>query len=805
METQKPLLKDEDGEEVDVHLYRSMIGSLMYLTSSRPDIMFVVCACARYQVNPKISHIYAVKRIFRYLKGQPKLGLWYPKDSPFDLVAYTDSDYAGASLDRKSTTGGCQFLRSRLKSCQCKKQTMVVNSTTEAEYVAALSCCGQLYLILLVKAKNNVRLMMEKLAIGKNRKSDLVRKRIERNWHNLLLLSYYCWVTYYCQLKVNAVRHNLLLLSYYCWVTYYCQLKVNAVRHNLQLLVNVNDVEGFEQIVDFLNANPIKYALTMNPTIYTSCIEQFWATVMVKTVNREVQLQALVDRKKVIITEATVRRDLQLEDAEGTECLPNATIFEQLTLIGAKTTAWNEFSSTTASAIICLAINQNFNFSKYIFKSMVKNLDNARKSLMYPRFVQVFLNNQLEGMATHNRVYVTPSHTKKVFSNMKRQGKDFFGRVTPLFSTMMVQAQEEIENVVDKAINKEMDDSLERATTTAIGLDAEQDRGVNIPRSDEDRLKLKKLIELFTNLQKKVSLSARVESSNEEGLGEEDLEGDEIVVETKVAHEVVVEKRNVVFSTAEVNTATTTAKDVNLSVDGVTLAQALVALKSEKPKSNKEQAPTPVIPSKDKGKGIMVEEPLKMKKKDQISFDEQEAIRLQAKFDEEERLAREKDEANVSLTEEWNDIQAKIEADQLLVERLQAQEQEGLTDAENERLFFELLEKRKKHFASKRAEEKRNRPPTKAQQRSIMVNTFIDMDIELVEGGKVRAEGSETRKESSLKRARDELEHEKEKKKKVDDDKETTELQSLMEIVLDEEEVAIDAIPLATKPPSIDD
>ncbi|GJV59011.1 putative ribonuclease H-like domain-containing protein [Tanacetum coccineum] len=104
METQKPLLKDEDGEEVDVHLYRSMIGSLMYLTSSRTDIMFAVCAHARYQVNPKVSHLYAMKRIFRYLKGQPKSGLWYPKDSPFDFVAYTDSDYAGASLNRKSTT-----------------------------------------------------------------------------------------------------------------------------------------------------------------------------------------------------------------------------------------------------------------------------------------------------------------------------------------------------------------------------------------------------------------------------------------------------------------------------------------------------------------------------------------------------------------------------------------------------------------------------------------------------------------------------------------------------------------------------
>nr|GFC64706.1 hypothetical protein [Tanacetum cinerariifolium] len=96
IETQKPLLKDKDGEELDVHMYR-------------------------YQVNPKVSHFHVVKRIFRYLKGQPKLGLWYPKDSPFDLVAYTDSDYARASLDKKPTTGGCQYLESRLISWKCKK------------------------------------------------------------------------------------------------------------------------------------------------------------------------------------------------------------------------------------------------------------------------------------------------------------------------------------------------------------------------------------------------------------------------------------------------------------------------------------------------------------------------------------------------------------------------------------------------------------------------------------------------------------------------------------------------------------
>ncbi|GJW66856.1 putative ribonuclease H-like domain-containing protein [Tanacetum coccineum] len=143
MEPNKVLVKDEEADNVDVLLYRSMIGSLMYKTASMPDITFAVCACARFQVTPKVSCLHAVKRIFRYLKGQPKLGLWYPRDSPFDLEAFSDSDYAGASLDRKSTTGGCQFLGKRLISWQCKKQTIVANSTTEAEYVAAANCCGQ--------------------------------------------------------------------------------------------------------------------------------------------------------------------------------------------------------------------------------------------------------------------------------------------------------------------------------------------------------------------------------------------------------------------------------------------------------------------------------------------------------------------------------------------------------------------------------------------------------------------------------------------------------------------------------------
>ncbi|GJX03509.1 hypothetical protein Tco_0189425 [Tanacetum coccineum] len=134
--------------------------------------------------------------------------------------------------------------------------------------------------------------------------------------------------------------------------------------------------DGFHEIIDFLNANQIRYALT---------------------------IQALIDKKKVIITETSIQSDLHLEDAGGTDCLPTATIFEELARMGAKSTVWNEFSSTMASLIICLATNQRFNLSKYIFYVMVKHLDGGVKFLMYPRFRQVFINQQLGDMSHHKK------------------------------------------------------------------------------------------------------------------------------------------------------------------------------------------------------------------------------------------------------------------------------------------------------------------------------------------------------------------------------------------------------------------
>nr|GFA49925.1 hypothetical protein [Tanacetum cinerariifolium] len=190
-----------------------------------------------------------------------------------------------------------------------------------------------------------------------------------------------------------------------------------ATTHNLIVfLEKPSESDGFEQIVDFIIANPIKYALTASPTIYTFCIKQFWTTVKIKTVNDDVRLQVLIDGKKVVVNEASIRYDLKLNDAKGTSCLSNAIIFKELARMGyekpsekltfykaffspqwkflihnilqcfsAKTTSWNEFSSTMASAIICLANNQKFNFSKYIHTSLVKNLEAGVPFYMFPR------------------------------------------------------------------------------------------------------------------------------------------------------------------------------------------------------------------------------------------------------------------------------------------------------------------------------------------------------------------------------------------------------------------------------------
>nr|GEU93237.1 hypothetical protein [Tanacetum cinerariifolium] len=444
-------------------------------------------------------------------------------------------------------------------------------------------------------------------------------------------------------------------------------------------------------------------------------------------------------------------------------------------------------------------------------------------------------DNNSEVVVVIRRIYVTPSHTKKIFDNMRRVGKDFSGRVTPLFPRMMVQAQEEIGE--DEAVNEEMDDSLERATTTATSLDVEQDMG-NIAKTQfkatpnesssqrtdlgcgprcqeamrdtsahtryervskifndpllkvldlEDELKRKKtaqqtkidsLERRVKNLKKKqrsrtyklkrlykVSLTARViSSSNDEALDKEDTSKQERIDETDANEDITL-----------VSVAATT-----VTIDDIILAKALVDIKTSKPKirgivikdhEEPSESRTTTISSKksqDKGKAKMIKDAMKLKKKDQILFNEE----------------------------------AKLDANYQLAKKMQAEEEQELNEEEKAKLCMELLKKRRKFFAAKRAEEKRNIPPTKAQQRSLMYTYLKNMD-----GWKPKALKNKSFTEIQ------ELFYKSMKKKnnfidirtelKIVDDKEATNLKQLVKII-PEEDIEINAIPLVVKTPIVD-
>ncbi|GJY99079.1 putative ribonuclease H-like domain-containing protein [Tanacetum coccineum] len=397
METHKPLLKDAYGEDVDEHLYRSMIGSLMYLTSLRPDIMFAVC--------------------------QPRLGFWYPKDSPFDLVAFTDNDYTGASLDRKSTIGGCQFLGCRLISWQCKKQTVVANSITEAEYTKihidneSTICIMKNH----VFPSNTKHIEIMHHFIGdsnENKLIQMIKIQTDQNVADFLIKAFdgRLIVLICSELYINDNWNGMQKLlrmefgSYYCWVTYYYQLKVNAVRHNLQLLANVNAVED------------LKFADTHNLVAFLEKpTESEGDTVKTKTVNGEVQLQALVDKKKVIITESTIRRDLQLEDANGVDCLPMPVIFDIYTLIWilekAKTAQDSEIASLKKEGQEARGGNKvkNFKAKKCGFKEDEQEVEVKKIKAAKPKVRGVMIQEPSEFTTTTTTTTPAaskPSHDK---------------------------------------------------------------------------------------------------------------------------------------------------------------------------------------------------------------------------------------------------------------------------------------------------------------------------------------------------------------------------------------------------------
>nr|GEW14258.1 hypothetical protein [Tanacetum cinerariifolium] len=572
--------------------------------------------------------------------------------------------------------------------------------------------------------------------------------------------------------------------------------------HNLvAFLKKPAESEGFEQIVDFLNANLIRYALIVNPTIYTSCIQQFWDSSKFKTVNEDVRIRSLIDGKKIIVIEAYIRCDLQFQDAKSTACLPNDTIFEELARIG---------------------------------------------------FFQVFVNHQLGDMSHHKKIFVTPFLTKKVFANMKREGNGFSGIITPLFETMMVQAPEEVgkgsevpsdthhtpiitQRSSSQPYKKQTSGRKQRKENKVPLTKPQTKERLPITSNDplpsgEDRMQLTKLMNLCTNLQKqvldlektktaqakeiadlkkrvkklerkkklrtfglkrlwKIGLTVRVESSEDkESLGDQE----DASKQGKMIDNIDQDEDIALVNKTQGRMNDEEMFEVN-DLDG---DEVIVDATAGEVVTTAEYAK-----AKDKGTGIMVKPEKPLKKKDQIAFNEEVArnieAEMKAKMEEEERITREKDEANMDVIEQWDKVQAKIVADMELAQKLQTKEQEQLTDAKKKKSFDEI----QKLFDS-------------AIKR---VNTFVDMNTEIVKerSKKTQAEvteGSKTRAERSSKKEGEELESKNFKKQKldeqaeaeVDNDQREEEMKMYMKIILDDE-VAINAIPLATKPPIIVD
>ncbi|GJU59114.1 putative reverse transcriptase domain-containing protein, partial [Tanacetum coccineum] len=437
-----------------------------------------------------------------------------------------------------------------------------------------------------------------------------------------------------------------------------------------------------------------------------------------KTVNDDVRLQALVDGKKVIVTEASIRHDLKLNDVEGTSCLPNVDIFEELTRMGyekpsekltfykayfspqwkflihtilqclsAKTTSWSEFNSIMASAIICLANNQKFNFLKYILVNLVKNLEAGVPFYMFPRFIQVFVNHQLGDMSHHKGIFVNPSLTKKVFANMKRVGTRFFGVVTPLFDTMMVQAPEEVGDLPTDAQDTPISDEpsssqpqkkhkpkRKQRKETEVSLTVTHTEE-NVPTPSHDPLPSGEM-ETFTQAQRLKELMSRVESptiketvvdkeeSSEQGRKIADIDADaevnlENVYNLDMAHEkTVLSMQDVDVQSEKIEDVVATAKNVEginaatipqISKDDVTLAQTLIEIKAAKPKA----------------KGVTIQE----SSESRTTLPSQSLLPSQAKDKEVARRLEAEWNADMKDNIDWNEVVEQVQSRQSYVVR----------------------------------------------------------------------------------------------------------------------------------------
>nr|GEZ84442.1 hypothetical protein [Tanacetum cinerariifolium] len=407
------------------------------------------------------------------------------------------------------------------------------------------------------------------------------------------------------------------------------------------ILEKSDAAEGFEQIIVFLSGSYINHALTVNPYVYISCIKQFWNTAVVKRSGDVTRLQALVDKKRIMITEEVVHEILQLNDAEGVICLPNEEIFIGLARIGnekpstkltfykaffltqrkffihtilhslsAKRTSWNEFSSAMASTVICLSSGQRFNFSNYIFESLVRNVDSSSKFYMYHRFIQLIIQTNIADLSTHTTRYIFPALTQKVFANMRRVGKGFSGVETPLFESMLVvrDVAEEAEAQVPAQGDDVQEPAAEEVVTEVV------------PPTPTPPSPPSLVLDTCSALARRV-----------EGL-ENDKAAQQLEIVKLKARVKKLEKINMVKSSklrrlkkavaASTPIPAAKPKILNIAVAPAVLTRRRKGVVIRDPEEElpfDTPAETPKV--KDKGKGILIEAPKPMKKKDQIEID----------------------------------------------------------------------------------------------------------------------------------------------------------------------------------------
>ncbi|GKD99504.1 hypothetical protein Tco_1387488 [Tanacetum coccineum] len=468
-------------------------------------------------------------------------------------------------------------------------------------------------------------------------------------------------------------------------------------KHNMVAYLQKSEgSEGFHQIIDFLNASHIQYALTENPTIYVSFIKQFWRIATARTsANGEVELTATIDGQVKTITEASLRRHLKLEDNGGVTTLTNSEIFKQLALMGyvtdsdkltfqnghfspqwrflihtilhclsPKKTAWDQFSSNIATTIICLATNRTYNFSKLIFDAMVKNLENPHKFLMYPRFLQICFNKQRRLLGPHTRTYVAHTLTQKLFSNMKRISMGYSGVDIPLFPTMISAPETSPSRITSSPSLSPQHTPVSTPSTSqppntqptpdveeAIPMPYESPLHiVHLFGRDEGILSLSELTVLCTNLSNKViSLEAELTQTKQTyGTALTKLTKKVKKLEQTVKSTQARRRFRIVVSDVE---------EEDIEIQEKISDDTKVVLEEEEPTELVKDQER-VLKKKDKGKGIMTEPEHEKKTKKQLEQERlgyEEVVRLQEQLNEEEtqRIARDVEIAR-QLHEEIN-------------------------------------------------------------------------------------------------------------------------------------------------------